>query len=60
MPEEMLHDSLGRIIKTTYPATQQNAQTYTYVKYDNLGRKAWESEQTAEVDPNDALKREFE
>jgi YD repeat-containing protein len=54
------YDALGRIIKTTYPATAQNPETYTYVKYDKFGRKSWESEQTAEVDPNDALKRQFE
>ncbi len=43
------YDALGRIIKTTYPATSQNPVTYIYVGYDGLGRKACESKQTAKT-----------
>jgi YD repeat-containing protein len=39
------YDALGRLTKTTYPATPT---TYTYIEYDGLGRKKFESEQTAD------------
>ncbi|HIJ72033.1 MAG TPA: RHS repeat protein [Planctomycetes bacterium] len=54
------YDALGRLIKTTHPATAQNPVTYTYIKYDKRSRKVFESEQTAEIDPNDAIGKEFE
>ncbi len=43
------YDALGRIVKITYPETTQNSETYVYVEYDGLGRKAWESKQTTKT-----------
>ncbi|MFA7485948.1 MAG: DUF6531 domain-containing protein, partial [Phycisphaerae bacterium] len=55
-----VYDSLGRVIRTNYPATTQNPQTYVHTKYDGLGRKSFESQQTAEINPDDAVGKTFE
>jgi len=49
---ELEYDGLGRVVKTTYPPTSFEGSsgdqpTYTHVGYDGLGRKKWQSEQTA-------------
>ena len=52
------YDTLGRVIKTTYPSVQyvnSSGQTvtsnlYTHIGYDGLGRKAYQSEQTPKAD----------
>ncbi len=54
------YDTLGRVIKTTFPATAQNPVTYVHIDYDGLGRKTFESKQTAEEDPNYAIGKVFE
>jgi len=42
------YDDLGRLVITTLPATLQNPETFLHVGYDGLGRKEWQSEQTAQ------------
>jgi len=54
------YDALGRLIKTTYPATTQNPVTYVHIEYDGLGRKSFESEQTTENNPANAIGKVFE
>ncbi|MCH9022264.1 MAG: RHS repeat protein, partial [Planctomycetes bacterium] len=52
------YDSLGRTIQTTHPPTlvaeggAVPVATYTYLGYDGLGRKQWQSEPTTQTDPN--------
>ncbi len=57
---EFTYDALGRIIMTTFPATTQNPITYAHVTYDGLGRKIFESEQTTQINPDNAVGKEFE
>jgi RHS repeat-associated protein len=51
------YDALGRLIKTTYPTTPT---TYTYIEYDGLGRKLFESEQTSETSPANSIGKSYE
>ena len=54
------YDAMGRVIKTTYPATTQNPVTYSYTEYDGFGRKTFESQQTAETNPSNAVGKTFD
>jgi hypothetical protein len=69
-----MYDAAGQMIRTMYPDTVIDGETgsvptYSHVKYDGLGRKAWESAQTCQIDPdhsdltteanNDKLRRKY-
>ena len=55
---EFIYDAVGRVIQTTYPSADLdhdgNADdpSYTYTRYDKHGRKALQSAQTRQTDPN--------
>ncbi len=55
---EFTYDALGRLITTMHPMVeldgdgQVNDSTYTHVGYDGLGRRAWQSAQTRQIDKN--------
>ena len=54
-----VYDAAGRVVTTIHPPTQfadsNGAEhTYSHVGFDALGRKLWQSSQTAIADPNTA------
>jgi len=54
-----IYDAIGKLLKTTCPATTQNPVTYIHIEYDGLGRKSFESEQTSESNPANAPGKMF-